>query len=250
MIPDPVAGQLIETQYLDGNIKRLKDQADFIKDFSNKDIKTVEEVAKKFEQIFIFYMLKTMRASIQKSGLIDGGRGEEIYTSMLDNEFSSVISNRGGIGLARLIIDDLKIRGLLKEYENKEIQGMGSFILPAQGKISSPFGMRDDPIDGVKRFHYGIDIDSIYSNKIFAAQSGKVIFSGEKGNYGKTIIIRHKEGTETLYAHNSKNLVDVGEYVKKREPIAQVGDSGRSTGPHLHFEIRRNGELLNPLKFL
>lgn len=250
MIPDSIAGQLIETQYLDGNIKRLKDHADFIEDSRSKDIKTVEEVAKKFEQIFIFYMLKTMRATIQKSGLIDGGRGEEIYTSMLDNEFSSEISNREGIGLARLIIDDLKIRGLLKEYENKEIQGMASFILPAQGTISSPFGMRDDPIDGEKRFHYGIDIDANYNSKIFAAKSGKVIFSGEKGNYGKTIIIRHKGGINTIYAHNSKNLVEAGEHVEKGEPIARVGDSGRSTGPHLHFEVRRNGESLNPIKFL
>ena len=251
MIPHPISGQLIEAQDLNSDIKRLKDSANLIKDsLKGNDPKIVEDVAKQFEEIFIFYMLKTMRATVQKSGLIDGGRAEEIYTSMLDQKISEEISKRGGIGLSDLLISDLTKRGYLKEYEKGEMQGLGKLGLPATGEISSSFGMRNDPIDGTKRFHHGIDIADSYGSKIRAASSGRVVFSGEKGNYGNAVVIMHKGGLSTLYAHNSKNLVKTGDYVKRGQPIALIGDSGRSTGPHLHFEVRRNGEPLDPSRFL
>jgi len=116
---------------------------------------------------------------------------------------------------------------------------------PVKGKITSRFGLRKG------RQHDGIDIAAKKGTKIVAAGSGKVIFSG-KGptGYGNMIIIKHSSNYVTVYAHNSKNRVRVGKRVKKGETIGYVGSTGRSTGPHLHFEIRKKLVPQNPLKYL
>ena len=110
--------------------------------------------------------------------------------------------------------------------------------------ISSLFGDR-----GFSK-HEGIDIPSHRGTKIYAAASGKVIFCKRMKGYGRTIIIDHGKGVHTIYAHNSKNLVRVGNRVTPKSVVALVGASGRATGNHLHFEIRIQGEAFDPLPFL
>lgn len=118
------------------------------------------------------------------------------------------------------------------------------WLWPTKGVISSPFGMRDgEP-------HRGLDIANEMSKPIYAALDGKVIFAGPRGTYGNAIIIDHSNGYKTLYAHSSKLLVKAGDVVTKGQEIAKIGSTGRSTGPHLHFEIRENDVHQNPLKFL
>ncbi|MBI2875569.1 MAG: peptidoglycan DD-metalloendopeptidase family protein [Candidatus Tectomicrobia bacterium] len=124
-------------------------------------------------------------------------------------------------------------------------QGLHGLQWPLEGRISSPFGPRQDPLTGQTRSHQGIDLVSATGSEIRAAAPGEVIFSGDKGGYGKTVILQHG-GYQTLYAHNLANLVRVGDKVQAGQPIALLGDSGRSTGPHLHFEVRREGEAVNP----
>lgn len=126
-------------------------------------------------------------------------------------------------------------------------QGFG---WPVVGKISSPFGWRRDPVRGGRDFHTGLDIRAPRGRAIVASQSGRVVHSGWMGGYGKTIVISHSGGITTLYAHCSKLLVKVGTNVKRGQKIAQVGSTGRSTGNHLHFEVRKNGSPMNPLKHL
>ncbi len=118
------------------------------------------------------------------------------------------------------------------------------FIWPANGVVSSPFGMRHGSM------HEGIDIAVPIGTKIKAALAGKVIFADSRGGYGLVVIIQHKDNWITVYAHNSKLLVSQGQNVKKGEVIALSGKTGRATGPHLHFEIRKGIKPLNPLKFL
>ena len=110
--------------------------------------------------------------------------------------------------------------------------------------ISSPFGYR-----GVK-FHSGIDIQGKIGTPITAAKSGKIIFSGFKGDYGNCVIIDHGDGFRTLYGHASKVYVKEGEFAKAGETIAKIGISGNATGPHLHFEIRINDKAVNPENYL
>lgn len=121
---------------------------------------------------------------------------------------------------------------------------------PVNGKITSKFGYRIHPISKRRDFHKGIDIANDTGTKIVAAGSGVVTYSGWNGGYGKIIIISHGYGYKSVYAHNHKNLVEVGDRVKKGEAIAKLGNTGRSTGPHLHFEIHYNGDQINPVKIL
>jgi murein DD-endopeptidase MepM/ murein hydrolase activator NlpD len=119
-----------------------------------------------------------------------------------------------------------------------------------KGWISSRYGYRKDPFTGKKMFHRGVDISSKRGSDIVAVASGIVSFSGKKSGFGYTIELIHGDGFVTRYAHNQENLVKVGDAVSKGEVIAKVGSSGRSTGPHLHFEVSQHGKTLNPKKYL
>jgi murein DD-endopeptidase MepM/ murein hydrolase activator NlpD len=99
-------------------------------------------------------------------------------------------------------------------------------------------------------FHRGVDISSKRGSDIIAVASGIVSFSGKKSGFGHTIELIHGDGFVTRYAHNQENLVKVGDAVSKGQVIAKVGSSGRSTGPHLHFEVSQHGKTLNPKKYL
>ncbi|CAN1508549.1 NlpD Membrane proteins related to metalloendopeptidases [Methylophilaceae bacterium] len=115
---------------------------------------------------------------------------------------------------------------------------------------SSSYGWRIDPFNGNKAFHEGLDFSADTGMPIFAAAGGIVTSAEYMPDYGKIIIISHGSGLETRYAHASKLLVKVGERVKKGQLVAEVGNTGRSTGSHLHYEIRLNGNALDPRKYL
>ncbi len=123
----------------------------------------------------------------------------------------------------------------------------GGFMKPADGPVTSRFGMRHHPILGRSRMHNGVDIGAGYGSAIYAAASGEVIFSGYMRGYGNTVVIDHGGGISTLYGHCSALLVNEGQSVAKGQNIARVGSTGMSTGPHLHWEVRRNGSPVNPL---
>lgn len=129
-------------------------------------------------------------------------------------------------------------------------RGTGRFITPAAGPITSPYGYRVHPIFGTMRFHSGIDIGAYYASAILAADSGTVIDAGWMGGYGNAVIIDHGGGYSTLYGHCSQLYVSVGQGVRKGQQIAAVGSTGNSTGPHLHFEVRINGNPVDPLGFI
>ena len=136
----------------------------------------------------------------------------------------------------------------LPQTEKLKAYGI-AFGWPTRGYISSRFGYRKDPFTSLKRFHSGVDISNIWGTSIYAAYDGVVTYVGEKGGYGLCIIISHPLGYSTLYGHLSKALVRIGQKVSKGSKIALMGSSGRSTGSHLHFEIRKFGKFLNPLQY-
>lgn len=132
-----------------------------------------------------------------------------------------------------------------------------TFVGPTKGSISSLFGWRQDPFNRKNAFHCGLDIAAKQNTPIYALQEGYVVHTGIKGGYGQAVIIRHEYPDipelpviETMYAHNTKNLVKIGQYVKRGDIIALVGSTGRSTGPHLHFEVHYNGGYVNPIDYL
>jgi len=120
----------------------------------------------------------------------------------------------------------------------------------ANGFISSYFGERADPFDGLETFHKGVDFAGTPGSPVVAVAAGVVTWAGERTGYGKLIEINHGDGFTTRYAHNERTLVTVGQTVKRGERIALMGSTGRSTGPHVHFEVLRNGRQVNPLSFV
>lgn len=123
-------------------------------------------------------------------------------------------------------------------------------LWPTNGRITDNFGYRKDPFTRRTKFHAGLDIGADSGTKILASASGKVIMSELTRGYGRVVKIDHGRGIVTVYGHASKLLVEVGETVKKGDVIAKVGSSGRSTGPHLHFELLLYGTPVDPLQYL
>lgn len=126
------------------------------------------------------------------------------------------------------------------------------FCVPVTAICGSPFGFRIHPIKKVRKMHYGVDFKDggIMGRPVYASKGGKVIFAGNKGGYGKTVIVDHGNGMTTLYAHMSAISVSRGATVKQMDTVGKVGSTGGSTGPHLHFEVRKNGAHINPAQVI
>jgi len=138
----------------------------------------------------------------------------------------------------------------LKDYSNTEVPDsfridLSSFIMPVLGRVTSPYGPRR------RRFHYGTDLKLEIGDTVYAAFEGKVrVCSYERRGYGNYLVIRHPNGLETVYGHLSKSLVDIDENVQAGQPIALGGNTGRSTGSHLHFEFRFLGQAVDPSEII
>ena len=123
-------------------------------------------------------------------------------------------------------------------------------INPLYGRRMSRYGWRTHPIKGNRSFHKGMDIASWTGAPIQATADGVVEYAGISGTFGKVVVLQHNYGYRTVYAHCSQLLVDKGDIIKKGQVIAQVGSTGLSTGPHLHYEVRKWRKTLNPQQFL
>jgi murein DD-endopeptidase MepM/ murein hydrolase activator NlpD len=140
----------------------------------------------------------------------------------------------------------------LKETEGKLQQYMDAMptLWPIEGKITSKFGDRQDPFWFGTAFHSGYDIAAQYNAPVAASGSGEVTFAAYSGSYGNCVIIDHGYGVASVYGHNSSILVKVGQKVNKGDIIAKAGSTGRSTGPHVHFEVRIDDKPVDPSGFL
>lgn len=140
----------------------------------------------------------------------------------------------------------------IKEYlsQQKDLYMATPKGLPAAGRISSGFGMREHPIKAERDFHTGLDISVEPGHPVRATADGMVTFSGWSGASGNLVAVEHGFGFSTFYAHNRKNEVNVGQAVKRGDVIAYAGSTGSSTGPHVHYEIWRNGKLIDPKLYI
>ncbi len=156
--------------------------------------------------------------------------------------------NSGGpfVAAENGVYDELIYR---TDYYLKTIQTL-PLGKPVTGSVSSWFGKRMDPINNKKAFHEGIDLRGKKGEPVKATADGKVIFAGNNGGYGKCVKIDHGNGYTTSFAHLHNYHVKTGDHVSRGQTIGLVGDSGRSTGPHLHYEIGHKGKPINPAKFM
>lgn len=171
--------------------------------------------------------------------------------------------------LATLSESEIELQRLIEEYQNQitEIEteirllaikniseeyvgGIMAWPVPGYTRITSPFGMRTHPITGVYKLHTGVDIGAPMGASFIAANDGVVTYAGWNNAYGNMVIIDHGGGITTLYAHGSEILVEIGQTVLKSTPVLKVGSTGYSTGAHAHFEVRINGQYVEPLDYI
>ncbi|WP_320178426.1 LysM peptidoglycan-binding domain-containing M23 family metallopeptidase [Roseovarius pacificus] len=149
-------------------------------------------------------------------------------------------------------MQEVDMREVVDDLENAKtaIAHPWSPLLEGSARLTSDFGRRKDPFTGSPDFHKGIDLAAKMGTRIRPMREGTVAFSGWQPGYGKVVIVRHDDGLETVYGHNATNMVRKGQRVDTEDVLGLVGSTGRSTGPHLHFEVRESGHAVNPLPFL
>lgn len=169
-------------------------------------------------------------------------------------ELSKIQNDRRLLEKALDELEDLSksMESQIRDIQNKSktALGTGKYIWPVSGDITSYFGYRIHPILKKRKYHSGLDIAALMGTPIAASDTGVVIFSARNGGYGLMITIDHGAGISTVYAHCSRLLVKKGQKVTKGEIIGKVGSTGLSTGPHLHFEVRKDGVPVNPLNYI
>ncbi len=262
----------VPTDILTSSGNRLEDKVRAAQSSSGEKQKgELRKVAQEFEAVFIAHLLKVMRETIEESGLLDGGFGKSIYTELFDQEVALSMARRGALGISDLLIQNLSAAtsdekessrlpesdGVLQPQTpvspgnsgiSSEAEGeISDLQLPVQAPISSAFGLRKDPISHQTRFHRGLDLAAPEGMKVVPALAGTVVFAGYENGYGNTVVIRHSGGLQTRYGHLGSINVKAGDVIDSQSILGTVGNTGHSTGPHLHFEVIRLGQAVDPI---
>lgn len=234
----------------------------------------VKDLAQQFESMLISQMLREMRRGMLSDDEQEQGLGAGTFIDQMDSQLGLALSKSGGLGLSEMLrrsidsrmqpsaaIDTTHPALQMLDLVDRPVQGRGLETdvvdggpeRPAPqggdistGAITSNFGWRNDPMTGQVRFHSGRDIRMAYGQDVHAAAAGTVTFAGERGGYGITVEVDHGDGKVTRYGHLSAPAVSVGQTVESGQVIASSGNSGRSTGPHLHFEVLDHGRPVDP----
>lgn len=255
--------QILQDKYWMENsvVKPQEDLSMDMEYISVADLYSVEDGAEYLEESGLLHVLTVQETQYQAS--VEYKTIEQQDNSLYLGQRRTIQEGQAGAYLIRAkteYVDGIEVsksilsETLIHEAEDEIVgvgtkplpaeMGTGTFIMPTNGRISSGFGARWG------RTHTGMDIAAANGTEIYAADNGVVSFTGEKGSYGNLVKIDHQNGYETYYAHCSKILAAEGDIVQKGQQIALVGNTGNSTGPHCHFEIRYYGKPQNPSDFV
>ena len=252
-------GILAENQGLKGEANLLMSNLDEVK----KALGRVQDYSEKLEHLT---QLKVKKFS-RKTGIGPLTPEEYRYATRSQTEVRSEKNLPLGIDTSKLVFrsvfDRVQSIGNSATSNALELQKLLSTLsrqkslltsvpsaTPVDGWMTSGFGPRVSPFTGKKTMHKGVDVAAPEGTPIYAPADGVVIFSGAKAGYGNFIMVAHGYGVVSRYGHNAQNMVQPGQRVKKGDQIATVGNTGRSTGPHLHYEVLVNGKHTNPKKFM
>jgi murein DD-endopeptidase MepM/ murein hydrolase activator NlpD len=230
---------------IDGLIKPLQQGPE-----AKTPLKTATE---EFEGMFITYLLKVMRSTVESEKEGELSMGKDLYMDLFDQEIALTIARNRSMGIGDMMYRQLRESGHetgtspLAEPTPKSPAPLSA---PVEGRLSSAFGIRNNPITGSPQFHQGIDIAAAAGTPFRAASDGTVVFAGMMNGYGNTVIVDHGGGSRTLYGHAAQVLVKAGDVVKAEQSLGLIGSTGRSTGPHLHFETAVGGQSLDPTALL
>lgn len=187
----------------------------------------------------------------RKNGPESGIGGAETPETAAENRLGSLLDLRCDQLKESLLVDGKNLEVIC---ENLDVRRTYLESLPSQwpvrGLLASGFGIRVSPFTETKVFHHGLDIDAPKGSPAKAAAGGKVVRCSFEPLYGNIVVIDHENGYRTVYAHLSERLVEKGDIVQRGDVIGKVGDTGRTTGPHLHYEVHVNGLPVNPIRFL
>ncbi|MEZ4365270.1 MAG: peptidoglycan DD-metalloendopeptidase family protein [Kofleriaceae bacterium] len=217
-----------------------------------------DEAALQLEAFFLRRLLAEARP--QGDALTGGGMAGDTFRGMLDEAIADKMAECGGIGLARAFgaqFDDEAAP------TTPDLDGAGAgrrrlgdlapldatalrLHLPVSGRTSSAYGVRIHPVTGERSHHAGLDLAAPTGTPVEAAAAGVVVRAESAGTYGNLVVLRHPDGLETRYAHLSAIAVATGQHVRAGDTVGAVGATGRATGPHLHFEVRREGVPQDP----
>jgi murein DD-endopeptidase MepM/ murein hydrolase activator NlpD len=244
---------------------------------ADADRQEIKRLAQQFEAMLMTQMLREMRRSmLDDEEAKENGFGAEAMTDTADVELGAALSRTGGIGLTEglLKVFERQITGIQEAGragepgraggagragetdpagladQARDVSNSSALLLTdvtTAASVSSKFGWRLDPLSGEKRFHQGVDIAVAYGHDVKAAANGIVSFAGVQNGYGNTVVIDHDGGRQTRYAHLSQEMVRAGDVVSEGQVLGKSGNSGRSTGAHLHFEMLVNGRPVNPV---
>lgn len=227
----------------------------------NNSLRT-ENLRLKQEMLDIKNKVEAMEATVErvkdyakKIQVLSGGADKTADKGLSDKEKRSKLEVLDSPTLKTVKYDHLKAEAQISKVhtwlQEKQMWLLAvPSMLPVRGRISSIFGDRKHPHTQEIRHHAGVDIVATPGTPVKATADGRVVFSGNREGYGKVVVLEHGFGIQTVYAHNSKLTVPLGARVKKGHLIAHVGSTGHSTGPHLHYEVRRNGVPVDPKPFL
>ena len=232
---------------------------------SEGDPAALAEAAREFEAILLRQMLDGLRQLFASDSEEDDGFGSDALFDTIQSELARHLSAQGGLGLADRLIEasaertvggDGRLAPLAGAAPERVVavsvgtpRGRGAAATtaaPFGSAVTSRYGWRTDPIDGTPRFHAGVDVRAAFGVEVPAVRGGRVTFVGEQSGYGLTVVVDHGQGTTSRYAHLSALLVRGGEQIGTGYPIGRVGQSGRATGPHLHFEMTQDGHRVDP----
>ncbi len=215
-----------------------------------KDIDRLEKFNRKFRVIL---GLPKMEENIQQVSGMGGGLEETLIEFAQKREHEFI--NRMQRDLNDLSLQAQKQQDNLLELsevveDKKSLLASTPSIWPTRGWLTSSYGYRNSPFTGQREMHKGIDIATRFNQPVKAPADGVVTYAGRKGGLGKVIVVEHGYGYSTRFGHNSRLVAKVGDRVKRGQIICYVGNTGRSTGPHLHYELRINGVPVNPFNYL
>ncbi|PIE01509.1 MAG: hypothetical protein CSA81_11300 [Acidobacteria bacterium] len=226
------------------------------------EIENYREAAIEFENKLQLFEAKSSELA-QLVGAEDSGQqnvglgGPEVSSDMdaspelFNNELNSYMRSDLSMLNRKAELVEQRLSSVEETYKTKRdmLDAIPS-LLPANGWFASGFRHRKDPFTGKRTFHKGLDISCDHGTPVYAPASGVVTGRGRNGGFGKMLVINHGNGIVTKYAHLSKFNVSKGQRVKKGDLVAYVGSTGRSTGPHLHYEVHKNKKAVNPMKYI
>lgn len=186
---------------------------------------------------------------------VGGSRGEDFSREYLPLHRQELMVRKMNNFLKQLTgdirLEEVRQQELLQTLRtNREVLATIPSVWPIEGFITSRFGSRPDPFTGRNEHHKGLDISARMGTPIYAPGKGTVTFSGVENGYGNTIVLQHGGGITTRYAHMSRRAVNEGQTVQRGQILGYVGSTGRSSGPHLHYEVRLNGANVDPLRYI